>query len=129
LKWRQERDARMGSVESRVNNIKELISSLSEERLEIQRKIQELKGSDLPKGDKTVALSQMMDEASKLDDGVSKWNKTLENLDKKNKVSLSLYIHVMERVMKAIEKKHPNIFSQLIDFQEEHLTEIAEQLS
>lgn len=120
--WRQERDARMGSTHNKIQNIKDIIETLSEDRLRVQREMQ--KAKDKKNLDK---LEKLQKEAAQIDDGVSKWNKALESLDKNNRISLSIYLEVMDRIFKAMQKYNTKLFLTTVEFQEQHLTDISSQ--
>ena len=55
----------------------------------------------------------------------SKWNKTLENFDKENKVSLSNYIHVMEEVFKDLLAFDSKLYKDTLDFQDQHINKVS----
>ena len=122
--WKAERDARISSTKSQTANIKAIISSMAEERIAIHNDI--LKAKEANNRDE---LERLQKEASVIDDGVSKWNKTLENMDKENRISLPVYLDVMDDIFKALQNTSPKIFMQTLDFQESHLTTISLKLS
>ena len=66
--------------------------------------------------------------ANEIADEVSKYNKTLLTLDKENRISLAVYLDVMESLFKAIQKHSPKLYMELLTFQEEHLSEISSKL-
>ena len=118
--WKTEREARFGSSKKQVENIKAIISTMAEERLQVHNDLQKAKTRN--DGDE---IERLQKEAAKLDDGVSKWNKTLENLDKDNRVSLATYIEIMEDIFKDLQDYDPKLFLKTLDFQEQHLTKKA----
>ncbi|PCI11876.1 MAG: hypothetical protein COB73_00800 [Flavobacteriaceae bacterium] len=121
--WKSERDARMSGQKNQIENIKAIISAMAEDRLYVHNKIKAAQGSsDLD------LLIKLQREAAILDDGVSKWNKTLENLDKENRVSLSVYLDVMDDIFKALSSHDMKVFMKTISFQESHLSTISLKL-
>lgn len=109
--WKEQRDALVNAPDSLVKNLKELISSLTEKRIELEQDPEAT-----PK------------EKARLADEVAKYTKALEAAKKENEIPLHTYVHVMERVFKAIQIKHPKLYQKLIDFQEEHLNEVSQEL-
>jgi predicted transcriptional regulator len=122
--WRAERDARNSSPAKRLNNIKEIISKLSEEWLELNR---EVKLMEENKADaKEIAATRS--RIKNIDDAVSKWNKTLENIEKENAVPLATYISVMENIFQALLDHDRELYMQLVEFQENHIADVSEKL-
>ena len=62
---------------------------------------------------------------AQIDDGVSKWNKTLTNIDKDSKISLSTYLQVMEMIFEALQSHDEALFLKTIDFQDVHLNDVS----
>jgi len=118
--WKSEREARFGSTKKQIENIKAIISAISEERLKIHKDLQKAKGNS----DKDE-IERLQKEAAVLDDGVSKWNKTLENMDKENRISLATHIEVMELIFQDLQNHNPKLFLKTLDFQETYLSKIA----
>ena len=121
--WKAERDARISSSKNQVQNIKNIISTMAEERLEIQQELTRAKDCE-----NKEEIERLQKEAARVGDEVSKWNKTLENMDKENRVSLSVYLDVMDDIFKAMQQVSPKIFMQTLDFQEAHLSNISLKL-
>lgn len=121
--WKKERDARYNSGKSQISQIKKLIGKLTDQRIEITRKMDEaIDKNDFQK------VEELQQSANRLADEVSKYNKTLTNLDKENRISLSVYLDVMESVFNGIQIYNPKIYMSLLDFQDEHVVEISEKL-
>ena len=118
--WKGERDARMNGGKNRINDIKLVIGKLTELRL---RLFDDADKADT-NGDKEESLA-LTKKATSIADEISKYNKTLENLDDTNRLSLSTYIEVLHDIFNAIHRKHPKIYMSLLDFQEEHLSHIS----
>lgn len=121
--WKKERDARFNSGKSQIAQIKKLISKLTDQRISLTQKMDEA----ILKDDYTK-VEELQQSANRLADEVSKYNKTLINLDKENRISLSVYLDVMESVFKGIQNFNPKIYMSLLDFQDEHVIEISEKL-
>ena len=121
LKWKDIRDAKINSYKNRVEDIKRVISNLTERRLQIT---EELKNA----GSDKILIAILNREAVGIGDEVSKWTKALEKMDKDNSISLATYIEVMEDIFKHINLKNPKLYMQTLDFQQEHLLTVAEKL-
>lgn len=121
-KWTEKRDALIFSANEQVKNIREVIGCLAEETVELAKS---LRACDKKRDKETamgirVAMNSVADQAAK-------WRKTLEDIEK-DKVSLSVYLMVMEDVFKVMHANHPHIYHQLIDFQEELIHKKAVEL-
>lgn len=122
--WRAERDARNSSPAKRLNNIKEIISKLSEEWLQLNRQVKEMEENRA----EAKEIAEVRSRIKGIDDAVSKWNKTLENIEKENNVPLATYISVMEDIFQALMKYNRDWYMKLVDFQEGHISHISEKL-
>ena len=58
---------------------------------------------------------------SKIDDAVSKWNKTLRDINKEAKIPLATYLEVMQSIFEALQHYNPKLYMQTLDFQEKHI--------
>lgn len=121
--WKRERDARMASPANRIENINNIIGMLSDERIEL-----DVKAKEAEKAQDTDEVTRIYKRISQIDDSVSKWNKTLENINKEHKVSLATYLYVMDSIFKELNVYDPKLFLQTIDFQEHHINEIAKKI-
>lgn len=121
--WVKERSARTASPVKRSENIKEIITTLSEERIELQEQVKE---AEMKADNDTIA--QVRGQMSKIDDAVAKWNKALISIDKENEITLSTYLNVMEKIFNAMRLHDPRLFMSTIDFQEQHLHKITLEL-
>lgn len=122
--WKQERDARLNSEKSRTDNLKELIGALVEKRLQLTKELEELK---VAKAD-SEAIAEKNREAVSIADEVAKYNKALENLDKTNRISLNVYLDVMDAIFQALQGYDPKLYIKLLDFQEVHLSDVSLKL-
>lgn len=119
--WKEERTARQASPAKRADNIKMIITNLSEDRLRLDREIRAIEAS----GGNPEALAELRDRVSRLDDSVSKWNKALENIEKENRVSLATYLHVMDEIFSAMRLYDARLFMSTVEFQEQHIHKIS----
>ena len=121
--WEDERTARNASPTKRLQNIKEIITSLSEQRIDLmsQVKVAE-RAADLEN------VASLRQQIAAVDDSVSKWNKALMVIQNENKITLSAYLEVMERIFNALRVYDQKTFMELIDFQEQHLHYITAEL-
>ena len=108
--WKAARDAYIVRPDMLVSSYEELLQALVDNRREMESD----KETD-PK-DK-VSLS----------DEISKVSKALEAARKDSRIPLSTYLKVMDSIFSSLQKKHPKIYLQLIDFQDEHINHIANQ--
>ncbi len=121
--WKKERTARTATPGKRIDNIKAIITQLSEERLELTEKVHK----ELSLGN-TNEAAELRKEISKIDAGVANWNKTLITIEAENKINLSVYITVMERIFDAMRISDIELFMKSIPFQEQHLQKITIEL-
>jgi transposase-like protein len=118
--WPAERNARLSAPGIRTENIKQLINDLTEQRLSLSRELMAAEKD----GDNDTCAS-LRSQIAKVDDAVSKWNKTLETINKESRVSLSTYLAVMEMIFDALRVYNESLYLQLLDFQEVHLNEVS----
>jgi transposase len=121
--WKEERTARQASPAKRSDNIKLIITNLSEDRLSLDRKIKAAEAE----GD-SDSLTALREEVSHIDDAVSKWNKTLENIERENRVSLATYLNVMDQIFQAMRQHDAKLYMSTIEFQEAHIHKISRTL-
>lgn len=122
--WKALRDAKNSSPAKRINNIKQIISNLSDEWLDVDREVKRLERDS---GDPKL-IQEARARIKGIDDAVSKWNKTLENIEKDSNVSLSTYIYVMEDVFDSLAQYNRDLFVKLVDFQEHHINKVSIKL-
>ncbi|WP_435135731.1 terminase gpP N-terminus-related DNA-binding protein [Formosa sp. A9] len=132
--WKEERNARENQVDKRIDNIKSVIDDITDDRSSARIRLKELKAEQkialANKDDDEIQLnkdmiSEIKREIIGYDDAISKWNKTLENFDKENRVSLSSYLYVMEEIFKDLQTQDPKLYLQTIDFQEQHINNVS----
>lgn len=115
--WRTERDARINSDAGRISSLKSIIGNLSEERLNIMRKLE--KERDPKK------ITELNQRGLHIAGEVANYNKALESLQDQKRVSLAVYIDVMEQIFNALQLHSPKLYLKLVDFQQDHLAEVA----
>lgn len=118
--WKQEREARFIGRRTQEENLRKLISDLAEKAIRIESEMELAR-----KRDETNKFLELQTELNRVTDAASKWNKQYEAIVKENKVSLATYIQVMEQIFEAVRKYSPKLYMEMVEFQEEHLTEIS----
>lgn len=115
-KWKALRDAKLNAPKERAENIKRVISNLTTQTLELQERRKEA----VAKSDKG-ALALIDLEAVGIADQISKWNKALAALDKASRITLDIYLEVMEDVFNNLRAYSPTLYNQTLDFQTTHI--------
>lgn len=121
--WKAVRDANMNSSKNRASKIKELISELTEQQLEINEEVKQAKAL----GDKQRVIVLRQQSAS-VSQEVAIQTKALERMDSENRISLGLYLEVMADVFKNLEHHDKDVYLKTLDFQESHLSTISIKL-
>ena len=118
--WKNEREARYLGKRSQEDNLRNLVSQMAGKaiRLESELETERINGNT----DKVLILQS---EITRVSDSASKWNKQLESISKENKVSLTTYLDVMDKIFEGIRQYSPKLYMDLVEFQEEHLSEIS----
>ena len=121
--WREERDARLNSSKNQIQDLKKLIAELTQQRIDLFPKMEKAKqDNDLE------AQDSLKKQSNSISQEIGNYNRALITLDKENRISLATYLEVMEQIFNAIQKHDAKIYMKLIDFQQEHLTEISIKL-
>jgi flagellar hook-basal body complex protein FliE len=110
-KWKEQREARMQSSFTEVDNLRKLINSLSRQRLELEDDI-----TDAIKAKDSKLESSLRKQAAGLSDEMSKLNKTLTNMDK-GSYSLGTFIDIMDEVFSELREHDPELWEQTLEFQ------------
>jgi DNA-directed RNA polymerase specialized sigma subunit len=118
--WDDIRSARMSRVSVRTDNIRQIINGLAEQRIELD---EDLKKAEIRGNAEETA--KILQKIASVDDGVSKWNKTLENLTKEDKLSIGDHLVVMERLFDEMRRYDEKLYLATIDFQEHYLQQIT----
>jgi len=114
--WKTERDARNTSPYKRIENIENIITDLAAERIVLGRQLVVAE-----KEANKELVEETRKNISKIDDAVSKWNKTLRDINKEAKIPLATYLEVMQSIFEALQHYNPKLFMQTLDFQEKHI--------
>jgi transposase len=122
--WKTERDARNTSPYRRIENLESIISGLADERIELSRR-----QAESEKAGNREEVDEIRKQISKLDDAVSKWNKTLRDINKEARIPLSTYLEVMQTIFDAMQAYDPKLYMQTLDFQENHIHTVSLKLS
>lgn len=120
--WKELRDARINNSGTRAENIKKVISDLTDNQLECLKNIAAAEA----KGDRKEALD-LKKESTRLSQEVGMWQKALEKMDKNFKVSLSTYLEIMEDIFQQLQVYDFDIYMKTLDFQKSHLQTIAQK--
>ena len=110
--WRDIKAGRQSTISTSVQNIKQIIKLLSERRLTLE----ELITDAIATGNKEQELD-LRKQAGALSDEISKHNKTLLTIQKENRVTLGVYIDVMEDIFETMREENENLWKQTVDFQ------------
>lgn len=114
--WRELREAKQQCYSTDADNNKKIIRLLSTKRLALEIEAQE--AGRLGNADEELALRK---QAKGISDEISKHNKTLVTLDKENRVTLGVYIDVMESLFDALRQYDEELFDRCVDFQAQHV--------
>lgn len=121
--WKSVRDANMNSSQNRATKIKELISELTDQQLEINLEVKSAKAE----GDKERVIALRQQSAS-ISQEVAIQTKALERMDNDSKISLGVYLEVMTDIFKNLEHYDKPIYLKTLDFQDSHLATISIKL-
>jgi transposase len=121
--WKKERRAAVVNSKQQAGNIKEIIRMLAEDKLDILQRIDEAE----KEGDKELVM-ELRKQAASLDNSVNAWGKQMENINKENRITLSVYLEVMDRVFDAMKTNNPHLYYESLDFQEAHIYDVSKLL-
>lgn len=110
--WKELRKARQSAISTANNNLRNIISLLSEQRLKIEQEIHEAQAD----GNKEAEL-ELRKQANIISDDLSKINKTLKENDKSNGITLGVYIDVMDDIFNNLRIFNLDLFNETIEFQ------------
>lgn len=116
--WKKEREARLFSSKKQGDNVKEIISILADQKLKLLREIDQvvLNGD----ADRTLELRK---QSNALDNSIAQWGNQLKEIDKSNRITLAVYLEVMDRVFDGLKVYSPELYHKTLDFQELHIYE------
>lgn len=109
FKWKERRNALLGSQQNGLQNINALIDSYADRLIEMEN------NSDAKIEDKT-----------KLVDAIAKLNKTKDGFEKEHRIPYNSYINVLDLIMSdMLAKIEPKHHLTLLEFFENHTNELA----
>lgn len=121
--WKAEREAEHNTSPKRIENIKRVIGNLTEQRLELEE------DSKKAERNNDTAKKRALDaQAAALALEVAYWNKALANLDKTTRISLEIYLEVMDSVFSDMKRYDNDLYLASIDFQRQHVETISLKL-
>ena len=110
-KWSDIRKARQQCSSTETDNIRKLISVMSDQRLQLEELILDAQRA----GDQKEEI-RLRNEAARLSDEMSKMNKTLITLDKSN-YTLGTFIDVMDEIFNSLRHFDEALWEKTIEFQ------------
>lgn len=116
--WKAERNARVNTDKNRADKVKEVIDNLIDRGLEIDREIETAKTLK----DKE-SLFDLNKQAVINSQQIAMYNKLLGNIDKDAKISLEVYIKIMELIFADLQSFDNNLYLKSLDFQAQHMQE------
>ena len=109
FKWKERRNALLGSAQNGLLNINNLIDAYAEKLVEMENDPE-----------------AKQDQKTKLVDAIAKLNKTKDGFEKEHRIPYNTYINVMDLIMSdmiaKIDAKHHLV---LLEFFENHTNELA----
>ncbi|WP_264521195.1 DUF1804 family protein [Flavobacterium sp. N1994] len=109
FKWKERRNALLGSTNNGLQNINNLIDIYAEKLISMET-------------DKDASDSAKV----KLVDAIAKLNKTKDGFEKEHRIPYNTYINVMELIMSdMISKIEPKHHLAILEFFENHTNELA----
>lgn len=109
FKWKERRNALLGSQQNGLQNINNLIDMYSEKLVEMENDPE-----------------AKQDQKTKLVDALAKLNKTKDGFEKEHRIPYNTYINVMDLIMSdMIAKIDPKHHLVLLEFFENHTNELA----
>lgn len=147
--WKKIRDANINQSGERLDRIQQVVDDLATERLEIMKEVKEIpiaikkletdireipnKSVTDPMKMEVAELRNQMKTLKRdtvyIDQGIAMWNKTLASFQAENKVTLTKYIEIMDRIFGDLRMKDEKLYMQTLDFQHAHLLDTSTQLS
>ena len=112
--WKELRISKQTTPDVLISKNKELLILLLDKRLTLEKIANK---SD-----------QQRDDMRSIIDEMSKVSAISDRLQNDGKTSLRTHIHCLEKFMASLHNRNPKLFMNLIDFQKEYLTMLAEEL-
>ena len=121
--WKKERQAAVVNGRKQGENLREIIHILADQKLQLLRDIDGAAAAG-----ETERVLELRKQAASLDNSVAQWGKQLAETDKQNRVTLSVYLDVMDRIFDALNAFDPELYYRTLDFQESHINETSKIL-
>lgn len=121
--WKKERQAAIVNSKKQGDNLREIIAILADQKLQLLHDIDEAGAQ----GD-TGRVLELRKQAASLDNSVAQWGKQLAELDKQNRITLSVYLEVMDRIFESLKAFDAELYYRSLDFQESHIYETSKIL-
>ena len=123
--WDDLRAIRLSSRSIRTDNIRQIINSLSEQRIELSERLRAIEKKSKRSEADITEEQDLLKRIVNIDDAVSKWNKTLESTSREGKISVADHIAVMDDLFNELRKYDEKLYLQTIDFQEHYVTRLT----
>lgn len=123
--WITERSAKQMSDQNIRQSGKEALENLSQILLELQNKRSELKRSGSP--DK-AAIEELDEKIISYTHAIANTAGRVNKLIEGNKITLTIYLQVMEDIFNALLQEDSKLHAQTLDFQESHILFVAKKL-
>lgn len=120
--WKSEREARLDSEQSKIENIQQVIDNLVKLRLSL---IYEIEAAEC--AGNTKQSLELQRKQKGIADEISKLRKEKEDIrgEGKKRITLSDYLFVMDSIFRSLQVKSPEKYRDTLDFQEEHVAEVS----
>lgn len=121
--WKKERNTRVASSENVQDNIRKIIELQAEKRISLMEEAgrAELEGNR----ERVLSISA---EIAGIDSSIEKWSKQRVVSEKNNRITISIYIDVLDQIFKALSSYDSALYMKTLDFQEQHINEIVKKL-
>lgn len=124
--WKEERNARHNGTKQRSERIKQVISTLTDDHLAILKNIQQYEGKEDEKSKKVV--ESLRKQSASMSQEIAIQTKALERIDKDYKISLSVYLEVMDEIFEHLREHDKETYLKTLDFQNQHIQHVAQKI-
>jgi transposase len=114
--WDDLRTARLCKTSIRTDNIRQIINNMADERIRLTNDLKSAEAKSVLK-----EITEIRERIAAIDDGISKWNKTFENVIKDNKIHITDHVSIFEKIFNALRSYNENLYLSTIDFQENYM--------
>ena len=115
-------------ISTRINVSERSVSSWINENDALWKKERQASVISSQKQGDSDKVLELRKQAATLDNSVAQWGNQLKEVDKKNRITLAIYIDVMSRIFDAMKVYDADLYFKTLDFQENHLYEAAKML-